>query len=53
MNKADLEEQLSQNETMLHVVKQTKHSSEVVEGYARKELGLKKKGEVYYQIIED
>lgn len=53
LNKLELEEQLMQNERLVKVVKSVKHSPHVVESYARKELGMKKKDEDYYQVITE
>ena len=40
-----------QNVTLLHEVKNIKESRQVVEGKARKELGLVKKGEKFYRVV--
>ena len=53
MNKASLLEQLELNQKSRHSAKVAKHSDEIAEYYARHDLGMKKEGEDYYQIIEE
>ncbi len=48
-----LEEQLARNESLYVKIDAVKHSEQLLESYARKELGLKKANEDYYQIVED
>lgn len=53
MNKASLLEQLELNKKSRRAANKAKHSDEIAEYYARHDLGMKKKDEEYYQIIEE
>lgn len=53
MNRASLLEQLEINKQSRHKANVAKHSDEIAEYFARHDLGMKKKDEEYYQIIEE
>lgn len=50
--KSELSQKKQSNKKMAQNIKSLKHNQEVVEALARKELGMTKPDESYYQILE-